>query len=431
MNYLKQIYYEMRHHRMMTWISISGTALAIFLVMSFIMADSINTVETAPESRRSRILIGQNMHMEDISEKGTGQSIGSTNGLNQELARKLYDGIEGTETISYVSSLDGSVDTNVKGSEAITLAERKVDENFWKIYDFTFIDGRPFDEAERKADSKIVVITRTSARRLFGEDKVAGREIEVGMIPYIIVGVVEDVSPLLNKSYAQVYRSFNVETEPSQNDWFGNTNVLILLKEGVDPQAVKKEVERRYGQYALELESKGLQPIYHAQPYTAEDIGAGADGSNVTPNTEQNRKINYFIYAILVLLPAINLSSMTRSRLRHRVAEIGVRRAFGARRSDIVSQLFGENLIITVIGGVIGLILSLLFLFYAYSFLFSTQGYGLSLEVLDSRPDFGMLFRWKNFFIAFGLCFVLNVLSATVPAWKASLTEPAQALSSR
>ncbi len=175
----------------------------------------------------------------------------------------------------------------------------------------------------------------------------------------------------------------------------------------------------------------GLQPVYHDQPYTAEDIGAGADGSNVTPSTRQHRNLNYFIYAILVLLPAINLSSMTRSRLRHRVAEIGVRRAFGAKRIDIVSQLFGENLIITVIGGVIGLILSLIFLLYAFSFLFSTQGYGLSLEVLDSRPDFGMLFRWKNFFIAFGLCFVLNVLSASVPAWKASLTPPADALSSR
>lgn len=132
-----------------------------------------------------------------------------------------------------------------------------------------------------------------------------------------------------------------------------------------------------------------------------------------------------------MLLPAINLSSMTRSRLRHRVAEIGVRRAFGAKRSDIVTQLFGENLIITVIGGAIGLILSLIFLLYAYTFLFSASGFDLSLEVINTRPDFGMLFRWKNFLIAFGLCFVLNVLSATVPAWKASLTEPAEALSSR
>ncbi|MDE6338003.1 MAG: ABC transporter permease, partial [Muribaculaceae bacterium] len=64
MNYLKQIYYEMRHHRMMTWVSISGTALAIFLVMTFVMAERINTVEMAPESNRSRIMSGTNLHLE-------------------------------------------------------------------------------------------------------------------------------------------------------------------------------------------------------------------------------------------------------------------------------------------------------------------------------------------------------------------------------
>lgn len=431
MNYLKQIYYEMRHHRMMTWISISGTALAIFLVMSFIMANSINTIETAPESLRSRILVGQNMHVEAVREKNINVSTGSTTGLNQNLAARLYDGIDGVESVSYVSAWDSSVDANLKGSESITLSQRWVDENFWKIYDFTFIDGRPFDEAERKADSPMVVITRSTARRLFGEVNVAGREIEIGMVPFTVVGVVEDVSALLNKSYAQIYGIFNVETEKYQNDWFGNANVRMLLKEGTDASDVKKEVERRYSQLAIELEPQGVKPVYHDQPYTAEDIGAGADGSNNTPATKRQRTIHWFIYLILVLLPAINLSSMTRSRLRHRVAEIGVRRAFGARRSDIVTQLFGENLIITVIGGAIGLILSLLFLLYAYTFLFSTSGFDLSLEVINSRPDFGMLFRWNNFLIAFALCFVLNVLSATVPAWKASLTEPAEALSSR
>lgn len=52
-----------------------------------------------------------------------------------------------------------------------------------------------------------------------------------------------------------------------------------------------------------------------------------------------------------------------------------------------------------------------------------------SLEVVNARPDLGMLFRWKNFFWALLFCFVLNVLSATVPAWRASKVEPAEALS--
>ena len=75
MNYFKQIYYEMKHQRMMTWVSISGTALAIFLVMAFIMADRINTVEVAPESNRARILQATGLHI--IEERKRGLHMGS------------------------------------------------------------------------------------------------------------------------------------------------------------------------------------------------------------------------------------------------------------------------------------------------------------------------------------------------------------------
>lgn len=435
MNYLKQIYYEMRHHRMMTWVSISGTALSIFLVMSFLMAQNIRTVGVAPETNRSRILIGQNIHFEPLNPE-IPTSTGSTNGLNPKLTRRIYGSLDGVEKVSYIEAWTDTPDVNVRGEESITITGRNVDENFWKIYDFKFIDGRPFDEAERKADSPMVIITRTTARRLFGEDNVSGREIEVDMKPYTIVGVVEDVSPLLSISYAEIYGIYNVETAGYDNgwdhDWAGSANALLLLKDGKEIGEVKAEVERIYKSLAPEGAAGNLKLIYHDQPYDAEDIAAGAEGSNNTPQTKLQRNVRYFIYAILVLLPAINLSSMTRSRLRHRVAEIGVRRAFGARRVDIISQLFGENLIITLMGGIIGLLLSVIFLYFASSLLFTFhQGSQLSMDILNARPEMGMLFRWDNFLAALGICLILNVLSATIPAWKASLTNPSDALSSR
>ncbi|MDE6768924.1 MAG: ABC transporter permease [Muribaculaceae bacterium] len=429
MNYLKQIYYEMRHHRMMTWVSISGTALAIFLVMTFVMAERINTVEMAPESNRSRIMSGTNLHL----ESNTNAFLGSTWGINPDVVKKLYGNLDGVEVVSYIKAWGDVHDVNVKGEESFACEALDVDENFWKVYDFRFIDGRPFDEAERKAEVKSVVITRSTARKLFGEEKVAGREIEIGMYPYTVIGVVEDVSPLLGNSYAKLYRIYNIESDKGQENtqWFGNTSARLLLKEGKSPKEVKHQVEERYRQLSSEAAKEGMRLIYHGQPYTAEDNAAGSHGSNNTPPTERHQRIQWVIYAILILVPAINLSSMTRSRLRHRVAEIGVRRAFGAKRVDIITQLFGENLIITFIGGCIGLGLSIIFLIYASTFLFSYSSIFDSLEILDTTPDLKMVFSWGNFFIALGICLVLNILSATVPAWRASLVDPATALSSR
>ncbi len=426
MNYFRQIYYEMKHQRMMTWVSISGTALAIFLVMAFVMADQLNSVEVAPESNRSRILVASGFHVKN--QKGMDSS---TTGLNLDIARKLYENLEGVEILSYINAFNDNCDVNIPGQEIFTMAPKSVDDEFWNIYDFTFIDGRPFDEAEVKSDAKLVVLTKSAARSLFGEEKVAGREIEVDAYPFRIVGVVEDVNPLLTSSFANFYKLCNIASIKNDDPHFGSANVVMLLKEGVSPESVKMQVENRYKMIQSELGKEGYEAVYHGQPYTSEEVGIGGYGSNNGPDLDSHKKIQWIIYSILILLPAINLSSMTRGRLRHRVAEIGVRRAFGAKRNSIIRQIFGENLIITFLGGMLGLLFSIIFVWLASSMFFSMSGGALepSLEIVNARPDLGMLFRWGNFFWALIFCFALNVLSATVPAWRASKVEPAEALS--
>ena len=62
------------------------------------------------------------------------------------------------------------------------------------------------------------------------------------------------------------------------------------------------------------------------------------------------------IVLVLLLIPAINMSGITQSRMRKRMAEIGVRKAFGATRSELLTQVLYENLLQTLLGGVLGLI---------------------------------------------------------------------------
>lgn len=59
---------------------------------------------------------------------------------------------------------------------------------------------------------------------------------------------------------------------------------------------------------------------------------------------------------ILLLVPAINLSSMTLSRMRKRMSEIGVRKAFGATANVLLRQVFYENLLLTLIAGAVGML---------------------------------------------------------------------------
>ena len=60
----------------------------------------------------------------------------------------------------------------------------------------------------------------------------------------------------------------------------------------------------------------------------------------------------------ILLIPMINLSGMVGSRMEARMSEFGVRKSFGAWRGDVLQQITGENLLLTLLGGVLGLVLS-------------------------------------------------------------------------
>ena len=61
---------------------------------------------------------------------------------------------------------------------------------------------------------------------------------------------------------------------------------------------------------------------------------------------------------LLLLVPALNLSGMIASRMEWRLPEMGVRKAFGATRGRLFAQIIWENLLLTVLGGVLGLLIS-------------------------------------------------------------------------
>lgn len=432
MNYFRQVYYEMKHQKMMTWVSISGTALAIFLVMTFFMTENVKMVEMAPETDRQKVLVGTGIHVLRFSDSG--EQIGSTSaGLSYKMAKELYEGLDGVEKECYYSTWTSPIEISVNNDQPISLIMKSADADYWRFYDFKFLYGGPYDKASCDAGEKVVVLTQSSARKLFKEDNVVGREIKSSGYfnngTYRVCGVIEDVDPLLSLTFSNIYFPFS-KSDMETNNEMGATAVALLPKDDVDIQYLKDQVKGRYATLNSRFSADHKEVVYHDSPW---DIEIWSQGTYVTSEDlrpARSKTTTYLIYGLLLILPAINLSSMTKGRLRHRVSEIGVRRAFGAKRKSIVWQLLGENLIITIAGGIIGLVICLLFMNMASSFLFqfSSVKFSTALDLLYSTPSMSMLFTWKNFFFALIMCLALNILSATVPAWRASRLEPAVAI---
>jgi len=125
------------------------------------------------------------------------------------------------------------------------------------------------------------------------------------------------------------------------------------------------------------------------------------------------------IILLLLLVPSINLTGMTASRMKKRMEELGIRKAFGAENRTLLMQILYENLLLTFLGGLAGLLGSYSLIYLLKGWLLGNYNWdGSSLTAsIDLSP--GMLINPAIFGYTLIFCLVLNLMSALVPAWRA------------
>jgi putative ABC transport system permease protein len=117
---------------------------------------------------------------------------------------------------------------------------------------------------------------------------------------------------------------------------------------------------------------------------------------------------------LFMLLPAVNLMNINVSRIMERSSEIGVRKAFGASSRTLVGQFVVENVLLTLIGGVIGFVLSELVL------------RALTASNLVRYAEFHVNLR--IFLYGLIMAMLFGLFSGVYPAWRMSRLNPVQAL---
>ncbi|MCM1052217.1 MAG: ABC transporter permease [Paenibacillus sp.] len=386
------------------------------------MISDIAIIPYAPESNRNRFL-----HNTWTTIVQTEKKQFSSNGpMSYDTFKSLFLPLSTPEAVTaYAKVFDESILQEREGTP-VGVTYKKVDDAYWKVFDFTFVAGRPFDKAEADAGMALAVITANTARAVFGSTDVVGREILLNYAPYRVVGVVKDVPSQSARTFAHVFVPILAENKYEWNSGImGDISVTILAHDRSDFDKIREEFNRRVESFNKEIASTGWEVQTLGRPYDQE-LESHVSSSNLEPDIATARRKNLIIYAILLLVPAINLSSMTESRLRGRIAEIGVRRAFGCTRFETMMTILGENLVVTIVAGAIGLLLSVVFAYFAQDYIFS-------MRTVGSVPGVGLplvsMLNWTTFFQAFVFCFILNLLSTGIPAWKASRMNIVNAIS--
>ncbi|WP_300935303.1 ABC transporter permease [uncultured Muribaculum sp.] len=420
----KTTLYQLKSQRLLTVVSICGTALAIFLIMIVVMLQQVKTAPFPPESNRDRMLYYS--YISAVSNNDDNQEFNCPMAWN--FVKDMFPSLETPETFSCISVNHKNSILSVIGDKEVTASVKETDHRFWNIFDFTFISGKPFTADDFNTAAHTAVLNESTALSLFGNSNCIGKEVLINGTIYKITGVVKDVTQLAPNAYSDVWA--NIATKSLKDDWSSLTgwlSVVILAKSPHDIPIIKEEISRRTKQIN-NRDKNGWQIIERGRPYTQLEESV-CYGSSQEPDVSTYKRQMFMIFLILLIVPAINLLSMTQSRLRQRTAEIAIRRAFGCKKESIIINIVSENMLLTLMGGVIGLILSVCFAYCFDWYLFEESSPVNGMSKLQTSASLSSLLQWSTFGWSLFFCFIINILSSGIPAWKASHNSIAKALS--
>ena len=409
MRYLKQALAMMREEKLFSSIYILGTALAIAFTMVMAVVYYAKLADIAPEVNRSRTVYLQGMVKRSVQDTLRRQSTSYT---ATEVKEWLYT-LKSAEVVS--ATINASRYTSDRqylkcdNHKLVPVVTRIVDANFFKVYQFRFVYGRPFTQEECLNENNYIenavmpaIISRDIAEQAFGKDvDPVGKTLNYGYI-IRIVGVIEPTSSIMEESFGQLFLALDQEAE----------RVIVVLKEGCTVQDLEKELAEIARKRSVSDKEYDYSIIGTLLPHAQMKMS----GDGVAHSWSSIFKSLFPKVFVLLLVPALNLSGLVAARMRRRVAEMGVRKAFGAKRRTLLTQVITENLVLTLCGGFVGLVITWLLLYVFRSWLFFAVG-NTAFTLPEPTVDGEMLFSPLIFVIGLLVCIVLNLMAALIPAW--------------
>ena len=416
--YIKQSWRLLRQNRLAALLSILGTALAICMIMVFVILFIANTAAFKPESHRADTYYVTYVKVEG---KTDGRRIAMT-GLGLPFIKECFYPLQPAKAVTAVvrDRWQKQILLSMDGRNTVTASILETDTAFWHVYNFDFVAGNPFSKATFESGLHEAVISEKVARSVFGTEQAVGKELKINFLVYRVCGVVKDVSRFADKAWADVWIPYTAGTHLFSNleGIGGSFECYMLLKKGHNREDLRQELLKRIDNFNAGL-SDVQANILH-QPFSHLEKWMGGENSEVSVGKVFLR---FGVIAFIILLvPALNISGIILAWTRKRIPEFALRQAYGATRQRIMSQVLLENLLVTLIGGLLGFILSYVALACMSDWLMITS---LGQEQLSLQ----MVNGWV-FIAVFILCLLLNLLSAVCPAWKATRQQISEALNS-
>lgn len=237
--------------------------------------------------------------------------------------------------------------TVVVEGQTRTVALIGVTQSYQQIRRLIVLRGRYFDSEDMVARSKVCLVTKELALRVFGADNPIGRSLRMGELTFTVIGVFRE--RVATYGLSEMQEESVLIPLPLMTYYKGQAILSSLYAQASGPEQVKS-LERQMTQL---LKSRHpAEAEYHVQTLTAILSAARTISFALTV-------LLVLVAMIAMLISGIGIMNIMLVTVRERTREIGVRKAIGAPRSEIMAQFLIEAFLISGGGAVIGILIGL------------------------------------------------------------------------
>ena len=277
-----------------------------------------------------------------------------------------------------------------------------VSPDYFTIRDWDVTSGDLFVDADVKAARKIAILGATVAKNLFPDADPVGGQIQIGHVPFVVSGVLAPKGQ--NATGNDQDDVILMPYTTAQNRLSGNVRLGQILTSTFSPSDIPA-AQNEITSIMREAHRLGDNP----DDFTVRNQTEIATAA--TSTTSVMSKLLAAIAAVSLLVGGIGIMNIMLVSVTERTREIGIRMAIGARGSDVLTQFLVESVVMSILGGIVGLL----------------AGYGGAMT-LGHFTGWNTVVPLSAVFIAVGFSAGVGVFFGYYPARKAAALNPIEAL---
>ena len=278
-------------------------------------------------------------------------------------------------------------------------------QEFIDIQGLEFEEGRFYNESEANSGATVIVLGNEISKSLFGEFNPIGKNVRLYGQRFTVIGVMKKEGTGLfgDSNDTAAYIPVNFVRQLYGDNNTSLTNVIIFKpKKGVDMEAYKGELSQKLRSFRG-LKAGEIDNFFINVFSGFTDLIDGILG--------QMNVVGWIISGFSLLVGGFGIANIMFVSVKERTNLIGIQKSLGAKNRFILFQFLFEAVILSVIGGVIGLILV----------------WAISV-ILTKALDFEFVLGMGNIILGTGLAAIIGLISGILPAIAASKLDPVEAI---